>query len=75
MIVVTDLLAELCCLENRDMKTAFHAKDDIMRRHPLFLFGWLLAATVLLSLVGLTAKPLPAADIDMIDVKLEILNS
>lgn len=46
-----------------------------MRRHPLFLFGWLLAATVLLSLVGLTAKPLPAADIDMIDVKLEILNS
>lgn len=33
-----------------------------MRRHPSFLIGWLLAATVLLSLAGLTAEPLPVAD-------------
>lgn len=34
-----------------------------MRRHPLFLIGWLLAATVLLSLAGLTAEPMPASDV------------
>lgn len=34
-----------------------------MKRHPFFLIGWLLAATVLLSLVGLTAEPLPAREI------------
>ncbi len=34
-----------------------------MKRHPFFLIGWLLAATVLLSLVGLTAEPLPATEI------------
>lgn len=34
-----------------------------MRRHPSFLIGWLLAATVLLSLAGLTAEPSPAAAI------------
>lgn len=34
-----------------------------MKRHPLFLIGWLLAATVLLSLVGLTAEPLPATEV------------
>ncbi|MDH3658980.1 MAG: hypothetical protein OEU92_02945 [Alphaproteobacteria bacterium] len=32
-----------------------------MRRHPIFFIGWLLAATVLLSLAGLTAEPLPAS--------------
>ncbi|NJO39004.1 MAG: hypothetical protein HC871_17155 [Rhizobiales bacterium] len=32
-----------------------------MRRHLVFLVGWLLAATVLLSLIGLTAEPLPRA--------------
>lgn len=31
-----------------------------MNRHPFFLIGWVLAATVLLALVGLTAEPLPA---------------
>lgn len=41
-----------------------------MRRHPLFLVGWLLAATVLLSLVGLTAKPLPLAEAGTVEVKL-----
>lgn len=35
-------------------------KGDIMKRHPAFLIGWLLAATVLLSLAGLTAEPVPA---------------
>ncbi|MGI9486738.1 MAG: hypothetical protein ACR2RF_12840 [Geminicoccaceae bacterium] len=34
-----------------------------MKRHPFFLVGWLLAATVLLSLVGLTAKPLPVTEV------------
>lgn len=33
-----------------------------MRWHPLFLFGWLFAATVMLSLVGLTAPSTPAAE-------------
>ena len=33
-----------------------------MNRHPFFLISWLLAATVLLSLVGLTAEPLPVAN-------------
>ena len=46
-----------------------------MRRHPLFLFGWLLAATVLLSLVGLTAKPLPIANADTIEVELQVVKS
>lgn len=41
-----------------------------MRRHPLFLVGWLIAATVLLSLVGLTAEPLPLADAESVDVQL-----
>lgn len=40
-----------------------------MRRHPFFLIAWLLAATVMLSLVGLTAKPLPVANADSIQVK------
>ena len=35
-------------------------KGDIMKRHPAFLLGWLLAATVLLSLAGLTAEAVPA---------------
>ena len=41
-----------------------------MKRHPFFLIGWLLAATVLLSLVGLTAEPLPAieAGVDAIEM-------
>jgi len=34
-----------------------------MRRHPLFPIGWLLAATVLLSLAGLTAEPMPANEV------------
>ncbi len=45
-----------------------------MKRHPFFLIGWLLAATVMLSLVGLTAEPLPATEIgagavDMVGTK------
>ena len=47
-----------------------------MRPHPCFLIGWLLAATVLLSLVGLTAEPLPVADAvagEMIHDELENL--
>lgn len=39
-----------------------------MRRHPIHLVGWLLAATVMLSLVGLTARPLPVAKADPIQV-------
>ncbi|MGI9511144.1 MAG: hypothetical protein ACR2QJ_17540 [Geminicoccaceae bacterium] len=39
-----------------------------MKRHPLFLVGWLLAATVLLSLVGLTAKPHSAAAVSADEV-------
>ncbi len=35
-----------------------------MKRHPFFLISWLIAATVLLSLVGLTAEPLPAVEVD-----------
>lgn len=41
-----------------------------MRQHPSFLIGWLLAATVLLSLVGLTAEPLPVAKAAVIEVEL-----
>ncbi|MEM9443454.1 MAG: hypothetical protein AAGA73_23690 [Pseudomonadota bacterium] len=46
-----------------------------MRRHSFFLFGWLLAATVLLSLVGLTANPLPAADVGISDVELVVVKA
>jgi len=35
-----------------------------MRRHPFLMFGWLIVATVLLSLIGLTAKPLPVVKAD-----------
>lgn len=35
-------------------------KGDIMKGHPVFFLGWLLAAAVLLSLAGLTAEPVPA---------------
>ncbi len=31
----------------------------MMRNHPIYLIGWLLAATLLLSLVSLTAEPVP----------------
>ncbi|MEM8949507.1 MAG: hypothetical protein AAGA21_02670 [Pseudomonadota bacterium] len=34
-----------------------------MKRPSFFLISWLIAATVLLSLVGLTAEPLPASEI------------
>jgi len=34
-----------------------------MKAHPKFLFGWLIAATFMLSLVGLTAEPSPASEV------------
>ena len=39
-----------------------------MRRHPLFPIGWLIAASFLLSLVGLTAESLPAFAVDIDEV-------
>lgn len=39
-----------------------------MKAHPFALVGWLLAATLLLSLVGLTAEPLPATEIGARDL-------
>jgi uncharacterized membrane protein YecN with MAPEG domain len=35
----------------------FRAKGDMMKGHPFFLIGWILTATVLLSLAGLPAAP------------------
>lgn len=46
-----------------------------MRRHPIYFIGWLLVATVLLSLVGLTAEPLPVANAGTIEVGLAALPS
>ena len=40
-----------------------------MRQHPFFLFGWLIVATVLLSLVGLTAKLLPVSSADAQEIE------
>ncbi len=37
-----------------------------MKTHPFSLVGWLLAATLLLSLVGLTAEPLPLGEADAV---------
>jgi hypothetical protein len=34
-----------------------------MNTYQFHLIGWLVAATVLLTLVGLTAEPLPAVEI------------
>lgn len=41
-----------------------------MKAHPFALFGWLITATLLLSLVGLTAEPLPAVEVGAADVVL-----
>jgi|GEM_PF-5401395 len=41
-----------------------------MRQHPFFLIGWLLVATVLLSLIGLTVEPVPSAKAGTYDVEL-----
>lgn len=41
-----------------------------MRQHRFFLIGWLLAATVLLSLIGLTAEPLSSAKAGTFDVEI-----
>lgn len=43
-----------------------------MRRHHVFLISWLLAAAVMMSIAGLMAKPLPAANADRIEVTLVI---
>jgi hypothetical protein len=48
----------------------FGLKGEIMKAHPYFLFGWLLAATVLLSLVGLTAVPVPAGQASATSIEL-----
>ncbi len=36
-----------------------------MARHQVYLVGWLVAATVLLSLAGLTAEPFPPQSLAM----------